>query len=797
MEYWEFLLQKEGDRTWLPLESAEVEILEGRYRLMAHASQANVAVEVRISQLLLDEIPPKRRVLKRQGQTNQDGLMVVMPFTQLQAGTWEVQCVGGDPLNDLMGDSWQQTIQFQILPRNLDETDDWEANWTPVLEQETVTADQTVTSSETAATASLFSPNSESIQHFERSSLITDSEATVPPKAVPPVWEKTAPLSALSPDVEEIADQLIGEVFGDILASDQAATEADSHPESVAASHLPLQIELDQATYLIRSRQALRLQVQIQATATYSELPESKLQLTLRNPQTSEVLDIVERSLQAQPLPADLGIEVKLPAAKTHLILGELTLQSFAQEAIAAAQTFTIAVMLDNLIETVADQGEYLQDPSQWHRPLETAATEEAPSAAAETIEAEQKKSLPVRLPKSSAQSGKPVFLPSVGMFLPPQIHEPLLASSSTADTRTPMLPSLPAIRPQQTALPEPAAPSPEPDVPQDEVEQPETNTPTPRDSVTEAEVAEASEESLAAGDEAAVLAEDASPEVSPAEATSRVSPVGHAGVVTADEADADADLIAAAQEVDLEQGISADLALDESTEDAAAPVDTAFQSLNLKERFWSRLNAFALDSHRAAQEMQAAIEHQEAAAAAANAEMEAALQPEAIASNPSPVTENSSDEFVVYDAVEQPAPAVAETAAAAAEKDIKEIAELPPVPRPQLKVPVGNLVAGELISIQIMLPATPERLCVKFWTSDLQTRALVDNPRWLMSFDPDGQGQMSTTLRISVPQGCLEARFAAIAIDVVSQRESDRVVVDRAILPADLPDTSLDEFEV
>ena len=35
MKKLEFLLQKEGDRAWLPLETPDVEILEGRYRVVA------------------------------------------------------------------------------------------------------------------------------------------------------------------------------------------------------------------------------------------------------------------------------------------------------------------------------------------------------------------------------------------------------------------------------------------------------------------------------------------------------------------------------------------------------------------------------------------------------------------------------------------------------------------------------------------------------------------------------------------------------------------------------------------
>jgi hypothetical protein len=58
MAYWEFLLQKEGDRDWLPLETAHVEISEGRYRIIAHSSYCEVPVEIRLSQLLTSQNSP-------------------------------------------------------------------------------------------------------------------------------------------------------------------------------------------------------------------------------------------------------------------------------------------------------------------------------------------------------------------------------------------------------------------------------------------------------------------------------------------------------------------------------------------------------------------------------------------------------------------------------------------------------------------------------------------------------------------------------------------------------------------
>ena len=130
MEYWEFLLQQEGDRSWLPLESPTVEILEGRYRVVARSNRSNTNVEVRLIHKATHEFPPKRRVQKRQNRTNPDGLMVVIPFTSLKPGLWEVRC-SGDLMSDLMGDSWVYSIQLQVLSRDRLTGEDDDFDWQP------------------------------------------------------------------------------------------------------------------------------------------------------------------------------------------------------------------------------------------------------------------------------------------------------------------------------------------------------------------------------------------------------------------------------------------------------------------------------------------------------------------------------------------------------------------------------------------------------------------------------------------------------------------------------------------
>ncbi|NJO10634.1 MAG: hypothetical protein HC873_14350 [Leptolyngbyaceae cyanobacterium SL_1_1] len=542
-----------------------------------------------------------------------------------------------------------------------------------------------------------------------------------------------------------MADRLMGDVFSDMLSPPGSDVESDTESDTevknltpqiaATASAFPLQISLDQTTYLVRARQPLLLQIQIcSEQRLYAELPESELTLVLRNPQTSELLATLKRSLLSQSLPAQIEVEAKLPAAvKTYLILGELTLQSLDEPLILAAQAFTVAAMLDELIETVADQGEYLQDPTQWHLPLEGTAAQVA-DAMGQVV----RKTMPVQLP-SSVRPDKPAFLPSTGMFLPPQIHNSLLAPPS-ASNRSPVLPSLPPITQADSSLSTAASDT----AAAIDIAAPEADLP------------------LTAAPEAAL---------SPDENRSEPALAAPPEALTVDQADEDADFIAATQQNDFEAKTFLELKIADT---ATAPledseVDVAFQSLNLKDRFWSRLSAFALDGYKAAQEIQAATELGEMIANQA----ETAVPNETIAPIMSLGEKDFSREFVVYDAAaqtvqleDQPPPESRAAADAAV--------ELPPVPIPKLKVPVGTLIAGELISIEVTLRATPERLCVKFWTSDLQTRALVDNPRWLMSFDPDGQGNMSTTLRLTVPQGCLEARFARSQLTLLVKEKAN-----------------------
>ncbi len=119
-------VKKNGDRSWLPLDAPDAEILEGRYRLVARSSQVNTDIGIRICHLATEEDPPKRRIQKRSSRTNGNGLMVVIPFTYLKAGLWEISCFSTDPMSDLMGDTLHHTICLSVTaPVAEGDPDDW------------------------------------------------------------------------------------------------------------------------------------------------------------------------------------------------------------------------------------------------------------------------------------------------------------------------------------------------------------------------------------------------------------------------------------------------------------------------------------------------------------------------------------------------------------------------------------------------------------------------------------------------------------------------------------------------
>ncbi|QQE65637.1 hypothetical protein GFS31_23250 [Leptolyngbya sp. BL0902] len=690
MEYWEFLLQQEGDHHWLPLDTAQMEILEGRYRIMAHTSAAHTPVRVQVSQRLLDQDPPKRRHFKRQGQTNADGLMVVIPFTRLQAGTWDIHC--SSVLEDAASSAteeapWAYRVQLQVLPPGGDDDEVW---------------------------------------------LLPSDEADLASAPVAPVRRAVQP--AL--DLEQAAAAL-DEAQADLATGD--ALQGGAH-----------RLHLTQTALLGQEGSEVDLTGHVVGAQAGEPCAALAWVVRLVDPQTATAVALTPFALEAATLPADFHLSLSIPPyLETRLLLGELALVHTPTIAVLALQRFTLTVDLASVFDTIANQAEaetdYILDfagggPGQT---LTGEAKEETPP------------SRPLDLPQGPPRS-VPVFtLPRDGLSLPPKLYEP---SPHEASARRPTLPPFGAQRPNTLSpQPAPAEPDTQPDVLADL--SPEAPT-SPVDPVLPALSTEPAPSAQTTKEPPAPSSPEPPPSASEGTRSAlRLPPLPHPPSPSAPPPTPSVPLL-----------MSHEVA--------------GFRDLNLQERFWSRLNEMAVSIQQEAQDRRP------------EPDTESPRPTEDAAAIPAP-PEPFAGEVVIYEDEDETLGPLTTPAA-------QVISPVPPTsdeplapPQPDLGLPSGDLIAGDPILVTLRVPFHPNRLYLKVWISDPQTRSLVDEPRQVMNLRPNGHNQLEGSLQMTVPLGCLEAEFEAIAVDMMTQQESYKTTVSRAIIPAGLAPPIQDDFDV
>ena len=307
---WEFLLQQEGDRSWLPLESPDVEILEGRYRVLIRTAATNTKIGIQITHEATEESPPKRRTQTRSGQTSADGLMVIIPFTLLHPGIWEMSCTPNDLTSDLLGYAGHYSIQLHVLPKESDLAGEWEPDW--------------------SQPASEKSPNQ-----------LSDSIAQ---DAVQPIAVYPSPAPA--PIVDPIADPI-----ADLIADPIVNPSLDRNT--------PLTLSLSSQTYDIQPGQTLILSGVLASAEPSSqpiELNTCTFTTTVRDPQSGDPIITTPITFTTLLLPYDFQIGVVLPTTLTgQLLLGEITLTQDAEELPRATQSFTLLAALDRLLSALPE----------------------------------------------------------------------------------------------------------------------------------------------------------------------------------------------------------------------------------------------------------------------------------------------------------------------------------------------------------------------------------------------------------------------------------------------------------
>jgi hypothetical protein len=113
MANWEFLIQREGDRGWRPIETGNLQLKEGKYRIVANSQLLNTQIQLRIIHQTLGLAAPQQRSRSCNQISNARGLVVIIPFTHLQSGIWQFVCSGTtDPKTP-----WQRILKLRVLPR--------------------------------------------------------------------------------------------------------------------------------------------------------------------------------------------------------------------------------------------------------------------------------------------------------------------------------------------------------------------------------------------------------------------------------------------------------------------------------------------------------------------------------------------------------------------------------------------------------------------------------------------------------------------------------------------------------
>lgn len=746
MENWEFLLQKEGDRAWHSIKKPKVAIQEGKYRIAAHTCHPNSEIEIRVAYQTTGENPPKRRVQKRSRSTNKDGLMVVIPFTYLKPGLWELSWTS-ETIQGLSGEKGQPWIQFKVLPK-VTKTISQPATSKTVEEVKPQPSEETGNLGQTTTDNPIFQESLENLEQVLHQVFDSFLEEFDEPEFL---LEMSKPLP------EGIAPPSTPARVADIPS-----------PPSSSDRQEELVLTLNPNNFVAHRGSAITLSGELNSTQPSHSVFRGYLGIKLSHPQNAQILLEKSQPLPPQVPPLTFSCNLELPSeCQTYLLLGEVSVYNSAELALAS-QPFSVTVNLEELVGGVLkQQGDRIEAIVQ--DPIAPATPEEERNSVHLHAAFEEISPTPNTLRPLQAAPNRP---------LPPPIKKP---TGAAKPSKSPELPSLP--KPQPPAI-------------------------TPKQIVSETDVPASVEESVS---EAIKKETPTQPEQPTAidnafqslkleeRFWSRLNTLAVDGELS--------EWLRVEQlPLNLSRNVEEEIAAsDTETARENRCVDRELIQQDLAQKTTdSELEAFSedlnplpnldRDSVIPPDETQTAIPQQ------------SELQPEATslleefeeAFKPSETSIETSEEEIDWSERE----IVVDDDLSAPEQGISKLQYPPsfledrPVPTPDLLIPSSELIAGELITIGVTLPATSVSLYVKLWIQDRQTRYILDAPRNLLDFSLNASGILETSTEIIVPVSSLEIRFEAIAIDSVTQRESHKASIDRFVVSPSDKDFSIEDFE-
>ena len=793
MENWQFLIQKQGDHTWRTLDSPNLKIWAGNYRVLARSYLNNTDVDVRVSHISLDEVPPKRRLLKRSRRTNSEGLMAVIPFTHFKPGIWELRC-SGDIMSDMLGKSWQRTLIIQVSPPQTSQT--------------------------------------LRVQLAEESDLASeaDTEVSIVMNHGTPVWFKG-----------ETSEQILQNLLDLALPKEEPLLDEETIENApTLPPPLPLNLSLEQDAYIARWGENFIIHGDVEVNEienlenegfSIDGLYQLWLEIALRSPLESRILQQIHQPLTDQVLPFSFSTLINIPLnCESKLLLADINLYGaltdVGEAMLLANHTFTITADVTELLA------------------LQTSQSRNSLSESKPPVK--PKPSVKIRLElfnvaKTPKLAQFHILKPSPNQPLPPQIkplvswkvfspqlpnlpHNPTpeITTDSEKDSLTKTLIIHPidlkklVIKPANTIFPylkrlkvKPATgetANNQLDVKDEGLATLKKSPQLPPVGTLSTKIPELPTDDLPQTDES--MMDDTSYAELIAEIVSRVIPSEELDVVGSQENS----LILNGEELDVVDSQESPLILNGEELDV---VDSQENPSLLQQ--WVDSQGYLLietvseqssdnDPGEETQPMEMLL----------SGEIE--TQTDSVTDNlllefnePEMVTLASpiltqpgwlSQEIVIDDLV-MDGDSLSDEAIEDNNHSLPEDETTPDfsgvmmesLATPQLSLPEGELVAGTSVMVRVKLPEVSSSVVVKLWVEDYQTRSLLDGPHILPDLRSNAWGEGETAIYLKIPFGCLEIRLSAIALNQTTQQESNKVTIIKTVIPPNLPTIELNEI--
>ncbi|MBJ7296996.1 MAG: hypothetical protein JHC73_11915 [Dolichospermum sp.] len=781
MENWQFLIQKQGDHNWRTLESPNLKILADNYRVLARSYLNNMDVDVRVTYISTQEVPPKRRILKRSRRTNSEGLMAVIPFTHFKPGIWELRC-SGDIMLEMLGKSWQHTLLIQVSP--------------PEPSPQSLT--QLAEESDLASNA--------------------DTQVSIVMNHGTPVWFQG-----------ETTEQILQNLLDLALPQDEPLLDEETIENApTLPPPLALNLSLDQDTYVARWGDNFIIHGDVEVNEienlederfSMNGVSQLRLEIALRSPSESRILNHVDQPLTDQVLPFSFSTLIDIPLdCESKLLLAEINLYgalaNVGEVILLANHTFTITADVTDLLALQTSLSDYRNSLPETNPPVKPKPSVKSRLELFNVAKTPNLAQFHILKP-SPNQPLPPQIKPLISwQVLSPQLpnlpHNPTreINTDSETDSLTKTLAIHPidlkklVIKPVNTIFPYLKRLKVKP-VPgetandQLNIEKLATLQKSPQlpTIVTlPAKIPELPVDNLPQSDQSMI------DDTSYAELIAEIV----AGVIKSEELDLvdsqENSVIIQSEELDL-------VDTQENSSLLQQWIDS--QGYLLTEAVFQESSDNDLGEETQTVDVEVLLSREKEIQEdpiADNIPLEI-NKPETVnILNPIPTQPGWLSQEIVIDDLVMERDADSWSDEAIADHHYSPLPEnetaadfsgvmMESLPTPQLYLSEGELVAGTSVMVRVKLPEVSSSVVVKLWVEDYQTRSLLDRPHILPDLRSNAWGEGETAIYLKIPFGCLEIRLSAIALHQTTQQESDKFTIIKTVIPPNLPTIKMDEM--